>query len=166
MEKLYFAKLTRVEIGGSYEWKGMCKHYVEDGKQRLTFRFIRPYDTIVEILAEPKEAPTSHMMRTYSPHKRSIMIEQEKTKPGEKVEGYYHCYMLVRKLDTECDPADFFDEDNENVSYQEIKMEQKFFGDRNIGAFICVGEIGEMKLIVDTSVDFSDFCQNSWSSKL
>lgn len=71
MQKIYLARL----INGK-EWRGICKHYVYEGKNILSFRFIRESEGILEVLAEQKEA-------------------------CEKIAGDYDCCLSIRQFGTE-----------------------------------------------------------------
>lgn len=75
MQKIYVARLE----GGSGIWKGMCKQYVYEGKNILSFRFICRDKGILEILAEQKEL-------------------------SEEIVGVYECVNSIRQFGTEkCD---------------------------------------------------------------
>lgn len=90
MKKIYLAQL-----GNNVVWNGMCKHYVHEGRNILSFRFTRDNEGILEILAEQKEA-------------------------CEKVDGDYECCMSIRQFGTEKCDSDIEKEWKEEIEIYEI----------------------------------------------
>lgn len=70
-KQIYVATLTN-----NVEWKGICKHYMHDGKNIFSIRLMRVGKGILEIVAEQKEA-------------------------SEKIEGFYRCKLSTRQFGTE-----------------------------------------------------------------
>lgn len=97
MEKIYLAQLQNDKV-----WNGMCKHYVYEGRNILSFRFIFKDEGILEIMAEKKEA-------------------------SENVIGDYECHMSVRQFGTEKCDSDIETEWKEKIEiYEANKALQSF----------------------------------------